>query len=331
MYDVSKIEKINVDLLKLKPIKALKEVYSFYKKNLEKYFDNNGNPKKDYFNEIICPICKCSQYKHKITVDYFRYVECAKCNSVYNNPRLKDDIIEKMYKSGEYMTYFNKLTVTSQDFRKNVIEVRKFRQITSILNIKKGRILDVGCGSGSLLKVFQENGWEVYGVDPSDSATKIAKEFYDLIIFQGFFEDFKSEKKFDCITFWGIEHLSDPFKGMEKAIDLLDKNGIIVFEGPSADSFLMKYLCKNNFSPYRYIENARHVLFFSRNSINFLCEELNLEVCYFETIGLDLQTILPHRFNSYVMKKIMAMQQIINDLMLGDHYRVFLKKNFRNR
>lgn len=322
---IEKIERINVNLLQLKPFKSLNGVYDFYKKNMKRFFDNNGNPREDYFEEVTCPICGSSQHEDKITIDGFRYVECSKCNSVYNSPRLKKSILEEMYSSGEYNKYFDKLIIPSQVFRKNVLEKRKFKQIVSFFD-KPGKILDVACGTGSFLKNFQENGWKVYGLDPSDSAARIAKEYYELNIIQDYFENFETKERFDCITFWGLEHLSSPINGVKKAIDLLDTNGLIVFEGPSADCFLMKYLCENNFSPYRYIESARHILFFSRKSIDFICERFGLKVVYIETIGLDIQTILLYEFNKEITKKIMVIQRVIDELKLGDHYRVFLRK-----
>ena len=45
-----------------------------------------------------------------------------------------------------------------------------------------------------------------------------------------------------------------------------------------------------------------------------------------ETNGLDLQTILLEEFNPKVTEKIVNMQDTLNDLLLGDHYRVFFKK-----
>ncbi len=321
---IEKIDRIKVNLLQLKPIQTLTELYDFYKKNMDRFFDNKGRP-KDYFEKVICPICGSYQHKDKITIDGFRYVQCFKCNSVYNNPRLKKSVLEEMYKSGEYNKYFDKLIIPSQAFRKNVLEERKFKQIVSFFD-KPGKILDVACGTGSFLKNFQENGWDVHGVDPSDSAARIAKEYYDLDIVQDYFENFETKQKFDCITFWGLEHLSNPMNGIKKAVNLLDTNGLIVFEGPSADCLLMKYLCKNGFSPSRYIESARHVLFFSHKSIDFICETFGLRVSHIETIGLDIQTILLYDFNDEITKKIMAIQQVIDGLNLGDHYRVFLHK-----
>ena len=98
--DITKIERIGVDLLKLKPIDDLKEVYTFYKKYLDSFFDRDGNPEKEYFEDVICSICESSQYEHKVTIDYFKYLECSQCHSVYNGPRLKEGVLAEMYKDG---------------------------------------------------------------------------------------------------------------------------------------------------------------------------------------------------------------------------------------
>ena len=45
-----------------------------------------------------------------------------------------------------------------------------------------------------------------------------------------------------------------------------------------------------------------------------------------ESNGLDIQTILLEEFDANITEKIINIQDILNDLMLGDHLRVFLKK-----
>jgi 2-polyprenyl-3-methyl-5-hydroxy-6-metoxy-1,4-benzoquinol methylase len=230
-----------------------------------------------------------------------------------------------MYASGEYKIYFERLVVQSQDIRKNVIDQRFFKQMDSFFS-RPGKILDVGCGSGSFLKVCQENDWEVFGLDPSESAVTTAKEKYDLEIIHDYFENFDTNIKFDCVTFIGLEHLEEPMEGIAKARRLLNPEGLILFHSPSADCFLMKYCCENNYSPYRYIESARHVLFFSMKSIDYICDKFDLELAYIETNGLDLQTILPFEFENEVLSKILDSQRILDEYLLGDHYRVFLRK-----
>ena len=49
-------------------------------------------------------------------------------------------------------------------------------------------------------------------------------------------------------------NMSDPIATIKKVKELLNKDGMLIFEVPSADCFLSEYLKKNNFSPTRYIE-----------------------------------------------------------------------------
>ena len=41
--------------------------------------------------------------------------------------------------------------------------------------LKKGSIIDIGCGP-VFIKTAQKNGWKAYGIDPSPSVIKIAKQ-----------------------------------------------------------------------------------------------------------------------------------------------------------
>ena len=320
---IQAIERVGFNLLDFKTHEALKEVYLIYKSSMARYFDSNGRPISEFFEEIDCPICRSAIKRHKLTIDNFQYLECLACRAVYNSPSLKPDVIERMYRSGEYEIYAKKLVLPNQDFRKNVLEKRKCQQITTFFE-SPGRILDVGCGTGSFLRNFREKDWTVIGIDPSENAARFAREKYDIDIIQDEFENYQWDEPFDCITFWGLEHLADPFRGLERAVSMLNPIGLIVFEGPSADSFLMKFLCRNSLTPYRFIESARHVLFFSRRAIDYFCEELKLKVAYLETIGLDIDTILLKDFDPETKKKLIQIQETVNELMLGDHYRVFL-------
>ena len=103
-------------------------------------------------------------------------------------------------------------------------------------------------------------------------------------------------------------------------------NEIIVFEVPSADCFISKYLQTYNFSPTRYIESGRHNIFFSREVIRQIAENFSLKIEYIESNGLDVQTILLEEFDTKITDKIINIQDTLNDLLLGDHYRVFLRK-----
>ena len=133
--------------------------------------------------------------------------------------------------------------------------------------------------------------------------------------------------RFDSITFWGVlEHVVNPYEQVLKAFSLLKKGGVIIFEVPSADSLLMQYVIKHNLVLYRFIESARHLTFFSKKSLKYLCEKVGAKIDFIESNGLDIQTILLDDLNPALNKKVMNMQQLIDMNLLSDHYRIFLRK-----
>lgn len=107
MKKIEKVFRIKVDLLKLKPIEDQERVYDSYNKYLLQYFDKNI-PKMKYFEEIDCPLCQSSSNQILKNIDLFQYKKCISCETIYNSPRLKKNILEDMYQKGEYNNYASK-------------------------------------------------------------------------------------------------------------------------------------------------------------------------------------------------------------------------------
>jgi len=321
------VSKIKLDLFKLKSKDDLIGVYKFFKKQSEKWFNKSFEPKAKYFFVTNCPLCLSDDSNEVYKIDGFSYHECQSCDSLYTKPNLRQDVLESLYSDGTYQVYQDSLVKTSLDLRKGVLEERKYSQIEALIKHGTPSLLDVGCGGASFLDVCKKNGWEVEGIDPSPSSAKVALEKYNIKVHHGDFKDMELDKKFDVITLWGVlEHISDPVSALNKAVSLLKNGGILAFEVPSADCFLSKYLRKYNFSPTRYIESGRHNIFFSKKFIGNIAKHFKLELELIESNGLDIQTILLTEFDRETTNNILNLQDVLNDSLLGDHYRVFLRK-----
>ncbi|MEK9569881.1 MAG: class I SAM-dependent methyltransferase [Paracoccaceae bacterium] len=313
------VSKVKLDLFKLKSKSDLVGVYEFFKAQSVGWFNDSNEPKTEFFSTTNCPLCMGTDSNEIYVIDAFSYHECRSCNAVYTRPTLRPGVLEELYSNGTYQVYQDSLVKTSLDLRKGVLEERKFGQVEALIKSEKPSLLDVGCGGASFLDVCNKNGWEVEGVDPSPTSAKTALEKYNIKVHHGDFADMDFDKQFDAITFWGVlEHMANPLSALTKVVSLLKAGGILAFEVPSADCFLSQYLRKYNFSPTRYIESGRHNIFFSKQAILKFSESLNLDLELIESNGLDLQTIL--------MNGILNIQDVLNDLLLGDHYRVFLRK-----
>lgn len=113
--------------------------------------------------------------------------------------------------------------------------------------LKGCRVLDAGCGDGVLSYMLAREGAEVYGIDISREALRVAKKrcgnarFYQASIYNLPFPD----KFFDHITCLEvIEHLADPDKALTELKRVWKGSGKIVITTPIYHGELNPYHVK---------------------------------------------------------------------------------------
>src|SRR5262249_28537507 len=102
----------------------------------------------------------------------------------------------------------------------------------------RGRLLDVGCGSGLFLYRMKQLGWDVLGVDPDPAAAAFARDRYGIHVEVGDFSDVPvAPGSFDAITLnHVIEHVHDPIGVIRRCGTLLKPHGRCVMIPPNVDS-----------------------------------------------------------------------------------------------
>ena len=105
------------------------------------------------------------------------------------------------------------------------------------------RILDVGCGIGTLAGYLCEQGRQVIGIDSSESCINRANETWknrNLQFRHQSFDDFTDEKgSFDAVIFVASIHHMDMAEALRKARDLLEEGGMIIIVGLARSSSLL--------------------------------------------------------------------------------------------
>ena len=108
--------------------------------------------------------------------------------------------------------------------------------ISSKVNLKSKKILDVGCGGGILAESLALKGAKVKGIDLADGPLEVAKireQKRNLGITYEKIETsklIKKKEKFDVITCLEmLEHVPDPEKTVKECSELLNNNGDIFF------------------------------------------------------------------------------------------------------
>lgn len=319
--------KIRLNLFELRSKENLVRTFNFFQKISEKWFTKEGRPNSVFFTNGYCKLCNNKEGERVFAVSNYNYYKCTSCDSLFVDPCLKPGVMESLFQDKHYQTFQSSLTKQSLELRKSHIENRKFNQIKDLLSSSNPSILDVGCGNGTFLTLCDNNGWKATGVDVSETALQHIKGASHIQTMLGSIRDMPESNRYDVITFWGeLEHTHNPTQEIERAVELLSDNGLIIFEVPSADCIISKYLEKHELGVVlRFVENARHNVFFSRKWIDGIAVKFNLGIEYIESNGLDMQTIIMEELGSQATNKILDMQDILNDLLLGDHYRVFLR------
>ncbi len=126
---------------------------------------------------------------------------------------------------------------------------------------EKGRLLDVGCGNGSLLVQMRQLGWDVAGIEPDGKAVSVARERFGLEVFQGSLEEAKfPNEHFDAITMnHVIEHVQDPIGLLKECRRVIKPGGKIIVVTPNIQS-LGFYLFGQH---WRGLDIPRHLFLFS--------------------------------------------------------------------
>ena len=103
-------------------------------------------------------------------------------------------------------------------------------------HVRPRRILDLGCGNGSVAGWLTARGWEVVGVDPSDSAIRIARAAHPSIPFH------KASGYDDLVARFGrfpvvlslevIEHVFSPQRFAARLFESVEAGGIAIISTP---------------------------------------------------------------------------------------------------
>ena len=233
-----------------------------------------------------------SNKKHFLTVkDYsvsketfdLYYDETLDMLITHPQPSLEN--LGKYYESEDYISHTdNKRSLFEKlyHFIKNIALKNKLNLINS-LQPNKGRILDIGTGTGDFLSVAKNDGWQTIGVEPNERAKSIA-------IKKGIsFVEQTSELEnhsFDVISMWHVlEHVPDLDKQIKELKRLLKPTGTLIIAVPNFKSFDAKHYGKF----WAAFDVPIHFWHFSKTAIQLL----------FEKEEMKLEKVLPMKFDSF--------------------------------
>mgnify|MGYP001426464879 CR=1 FL=1 len=250
----------------------------------------------------------------------FKIIDCIKCEYIHAIPFIKKVNLKKFYHKKFYNQKRKKNYFKNQEKDKiwwNRIFKERLLKFSKILK-RKGKILDVGCGPGFFLKFAKQNGWKVYGIDPSIDAVNFGRKKLGIKIEHGEFSLLKKFKNIDVIYNHGVmEHLEDPINFINLAKKSLSKNGIIFTSVANDFSQIQSLALKQTRKPW-WIIPPEHYNYFNISSIKNLMKKkfkiINTNVSF----PIDFFILMGQNYikNKRLGKKIHQMR-VLFELNLG--------------
>lgn len=164
---------------------------------------------------------------------------------------------------------------------KNIALKNKVKLINA--QSQKGKLLDIGAGTGDFLVVAKNDGWDTTGIEPSDKAKGIA--INKGVNFVNDLSDLE-DHSFDLITMWHVlEHVPNLEEYISELKRLLKPTGTILIAVPNFKSFDAEFYGKF----WAAYDVPRHIWHFSKTAIKKLFEEKEM----------NLIEVLPMKFDSF--------------------------------
>lgn len=239
------------------------------------YIDPNTGKIHENMAEIVnCPICDKDNATFVFNKAGFDFVKCKICTLLYVRSQLTIATQEKIYKQSKTSDYWIK--IQSKNKEQNWNADKKYLPALKQLNEiypQKGKLLDIGCSTGQFMKLAQEDGWDVEGLELNKNAAKIARD-NDLIVHEKKIEqmDYDNES-FDLITLWGVfEHLTNPNDMLSNIYKLLKKKGMVLLFVPNGNSLIIRMTREHNST----VSGRAHLWYFTPRTMEKILKKHKL-------------------------------------------------------
>lgn len=199
-------------------------------------------------------------------------------------PKPSLEKLPSYYESDDYISHTDgkrSLFERAYHFIKGIALKNKLKLINE--QSPKGKLLDIGAGTGDFLVIAKNDGWNTTGIEPSAKAKAIA--INKGVTFAESLAELESNS-FDVITMWHVlEHVPNLEEYITELKRLVKPSGTIVIAVPNFKSFDADYYGKF----WAAFDVPRHIWHFSKTAIEKLFAEKEMK----------LVEVLPMKFDSF--------------------------------
>jgi 2-polyprenyl-3-methyl-5-hydroxy-6-metoxy-1,4-benzoquinol methylase len=277
----------------------------------------------------ICPRCKFDQASVRYDFGGDSIVRCVRCELLYLHPwpapeqtlavYSEDYFQNESFLEGDHSTLFGYTDYVSERFNKQPQFARIAREVRALLPQLSGEpeLLEIGCGFGYFLDQAFEEGFSVSGLEFNPSAVERLRRKFAFPILSGALESVRLDPgSLDVVAMFDvIEHLRDPFGGLDRIHEALKPGGLLVLSTPDAESWVSR-LIGHRLEDFR--RTREHLFFFGRDTLRDVLDEHGFEVISARSIGHTFEiAFLLERLALYNRPIFHGLRRLVEALGLG--------------
>ena len=226
---------------------------------------------------LPCPACDRGvtgvRYLYRVGETESEILRCPACGFMFARPLPISALEQRQMDSVADAELFNNPLL--KKLHRDLVVKREIDQVKRLLGRDRFTLLDVGCGTGWTTHIWQEEGAQATGLEPSAARGKIASERYGFRVIPCYLEELASEETFDVVVMRHVlEHFADPFQVLTQVRRHLRPGGLLVVVVPNIDC-IGRYLFETKWSwilPW-------HCNFFTPSSIARIAERAEFAPC----------------------------------------------------
>lgn len=185
----------------------------------------------------VCPGCgnrtKSIFYRYRYTdCESFIY-RCDRCSLEFLRPLVLAEVNERRMESVDDAEMFHSPLLRC--LHEWLIIRPEITRVRNLLGRNDFSMLDVGCGTGWISRIWADSGARVTGLEPSEARAALARE-RGLRVLSCYAEELESNERFNLIVIRHvIEHLEDPAAILRNLATQLTPEGFLLVITPNID------------------------------------------------------------------------------------------------
>ncbi len=205
----------------------------------------------------------------------YSYLRCPACGLVFLHPLPDAQVLQDFYNHSyevDFNSYFQGVKRRSRNTLKELAQ--RFPE--------PGRLLELGCSYGGFLDEARRAGWDVTGIEVSQTASTHARERLGLRVFSGTLQDQLPhlDAPYDVLAmFHVIEHIQNPVTLLDACRKLIKPGGLLVLKTPNVASSIARITG----SSWHWVSPPAHLYLYSPETLRRLLTKSGYQPLTFQS------------------------------------------------